>query len=631
MKVATRVLDVDSTLQGEKVGMTIDTTALAHIMSVLTDLYSDQEMAVIREYSTNAYDAHIEAGVSRPIEVTLPSALAPFFKVRDFGYGLDDDDIRDIYSRYGTSTKRQSDDVVGMLGLGCKSALSYTDQFTLRGIKNGVCTQVSVSRDEDGSGSMTILDQYPTEETSGVEIIVPSKRLNTFSTKAEKFFRFWEEGTVLVNSEAPKRVNGLWLADDLLMTDEVDRSMVVMGNVAYPLSDRYDRYHTVAFVPIGAVNFTPSREALQMNQQTKNTLEHIRDRVEKEKEVAIARLINEAPNRTEAIKVALAANKFGYNKPPLYKGQLIPINITKPDADLLPFVVVTGDRYRRAKGWSKEKTIQANTWVNGLWLTGYENDSFTPYKRQKLDQWFTVKGLKKPTYIILTKEVPIPEWVDPTTIHDWEEVQAQKIVRETQKRNDGRPTGSYEGYVAGTRANIIVAADIDTSKPIFYYEKNWGDSGKKIIDANYPDATIVVLGQNRINKFKRDFPTAKHMREHAKELGKKWVESLSKDDLWYIQISESGDRGNLSRFDAAKIDDPELKRIVTLSNTRNEALLSQKALYSGWLITYPEALPSPFSKYPLLTSSSMYDIMKEDFREQCYLYLNAAFAAKQEA
>src|SRR6476469_3924392 len=144
-------MDVTSTLQGVKISMKINEDALTHIMSFLTDLYSDPEMAVIREYSTNAYDAHVEGFVDRPIEVTLPTNLSPFFRVRDYGAGLDEDDIREIYSQYGASTKRESNDVNGMLGLGCKSALTYTDQFTLTGIKNGICTEVAISRDENGS------------------------------------------------------------------------------------------------------------------------------------------------------------------------------------------------------------------------------------------------------------------------------------------------------------------------------------------------------------------------------------------------------------------------------------------------------------------------------------------------
>ena len=46
----------------DRTAMTFDENAIAHLMSVLTDLYSDPTLAVVREYSTNARDAQIAAG-----------------------------------------------------------------------------------------------------------------------------------------------------------------------------------------------------------------------------------------------------------------------------------------------------------------------------------------------------------------------------------------------------------------------------------------------------------------------------------------------------------------------------------------------------------------------------------------
>ncbi len=107
----TNVIDMHRTgdLGGQKVGMKIDENSLAHVMSLLTDLYSDPELAVIREYSTNARDSHIMAGVPHlPIKVTLPNGMSPYFKVQDFGLGMSVSDIEETYSKYGASTKRGS-------------------------------------------------------------------------------------------------------------------------------------------------------------------------------------------------------------------------------------------------------------------------------------------------------------------------------------------------------------------------------------------------------------------------------------------------------------------------------------------------------------------------------------------
>ena len=84
----------------------IKASGLAHIFNVLRNqLYSDKILAVVREYSTNAVDAHIEAGKpDLPIEVTMPNRLNPFLKVRDFGPALTDEEIADIYAFYGEST-----------------------------------------------------------------------------------------------------------------------------------------------------------------------------------------------------------------------------------------------------------------------------------------------------------------------------------------------------------------------------------------------------------------------------------------------------------------------------------------------------------------------------------------------
>ena len=87
----------------KSVSFGIKKDGLAHIFSVLRNqLYSDKILAVIREYSANALDANIEAGnEDRLIQITVPSYHDPVFRVRDFGRGLDEDEIRDIYANYG--------------------------------------------------------------------------------------------------------------------------------------------------------------------------------------------------------------------------------------------------------------------------------------------------------------------------------------------------------------------------------------------------------------------------------------------------------------------------------------------------------------------------------------------------
>ena len=101
-------------------------------------LYSNKIKAIIRELSTNALDSHRAAGtVDTPFEVHLPTILEPYFSVRDYGTGLTDQEIESIYTTYFESTKTNSNEYIGALGLGSKSPFSYTDNFTVTSVKNG--------------------------------------------------------------------------------------------------------------------------------------------------------------------------------------------------------------------------------------------------------------------------------------------------------------------------------------------------------------------------------------------------------------------------------------------------------------------------------------------------------------
>ena len=266
-----------------KVAMTFDEASLVHLMSVMTDLYSDPMMAMLREYSTNALDAHIQAGLNRPIEVYTPSTFSQFLKIKDFGIGLSLEDIYEIYSKYGASTKRESNEVVGMLGLGCKSALTYCNQFTLVSVKDGWKIETIVARDETVAGSIQIVSQTQSDEPNGTEIVIPTKVTDAgeIQKKAESFFQYWPKGSVLVNGNDPKHFEGLELIENMWIVPSSNRNnryssnnsncTIVMGNVPYPATVKHEltyEYELVVFVPIGAVHFTPSRESLQMTKKT---------------------------------------------------------------------------------------------------------------------------------------------------------------------------------------------------------------------------------------------------------------------------------------------------------------------------------------------------------------------------
>ena len=179
----------------------------AHIMVILRDtLYSDKVLAVIREYSTNAWDEHRESGrKDMPIKITLPTPEDPTFSVRDYGRGLSEDDVLKVYSQYGASTKRESDNSVGFLGIGSKSAFAYSDSFTITSFFNGEKSMYVAVLTKDEKGRIDLLQRIPTKEQTGVliQIAVRQEDIWEFKQKAQKFFMYFQPRPD-INTQIPK-------------------------------------------------------------------------------------------------------------------------------------------------------------------------------------------------------------------------------------------------------------------------------------------------------------------------------------------------------------------------------------------------------------------------------------------
>ena len=173
---------------------TVKQENLAHIFSILRNsLYSDKAGAIIREYSTNAMDAHVQAGIqSKPISINCPTRFSPTLIIRDYGFGLSEFDIYNVFSSYGESTKRNTNDQVGMMGLGSKSAFCYTNTFTIVSHYEGVKKSYLAYIDETNIGKVMMVNEEPTSET-GLEIQVPVKTYECYLfenaiTKELRFF-----------------------------------------------------------------------------------------------------------------------------------------------------------------------------------------------------------------------------------------------------------------------------------------------------------------------------------------------------------------------------------------------------------------------------------------------------------
>lgn len=327
--------DVRVTVSGtsaETVRCGLDPEGGAHLMRLLSDLYSDSAAAVLREYSVNALDSHIAAGNTGPVEVTLPSDLNPVLVVADHGTGLSRDDMIRVYSRYGASTKRDSNNQTGAFGLGSKSAFTLGQQFTVTAVKDGERTAAAFGIGPDGAGTVTILDHRECGERNGVTVTIAVNDAAALRRAAGPVFAGWQPGTVLVDGQQPESVlddpvnlgEGLFLADCPEGADAAWGGaglIVIMGGVCYPvtrglrdaLSRRLPsqtphsllhgsfRRRVFAVIPIGDADIAPSREELRDTPRTLGRLERAVAAYMDGIETVARREIDAAPTMTAAV------------------------------------------------------------------------------------------------------------------------------------------------------------------------------------------------------------------------------------------------------------------------------------------------------------------------------------------
>lgn len=153
----------------------IDETGLVNILTILRkNMYANPVRIIVQEYANNARDAHVECGVSnRPIQITCPTEISPYLKIRDFGVGISPEMVDEIFVAYGASTKRHTNELVGGFGLGAKSAFSYCDAFEITTVHNGVKYTYAPHIDASDVGEMPLVFQEQTEEESGTLISIP--------------------------------------------------------------------------------------------------------------------------------------------------------------------------------------------------------------------------------------------------------------------------------------------------------------------------------------------------------------------------------------------------------------------------------------------------------------------------
>ena len=268
---------------------------------LISGIYSDKEFAITRELFANAWDAHVDAGISsRPFEVNAPSDFDPTFAVRDFGPSMSHELVMNLYSQLFMSTKDnpnsdESNKFTGKFGLGSKTPFAYTDAFQLSTYKDGIVNNYDIFMN-DGVPQISLFSTQPTDDEDGVRVAFPVEKADFHS-----FYRAIR--TASEGLDVLPIISGFSIE---LKRDEVVLSgsnfkyfgknvaqssynglRVRQGTVIYPLNSNAianlpnDLFSFFSFnmqidVPIGDLEVNTAREALSYDERTQtNLIKHL--------------------------------------------------------------------------------------------------------------------------------------------------------------------------------------------------------------------------------------------------------------------------------------------------------------------------------------------------------------------
>ncbi len=206
-------------------------------------LYANKIRAIIRELSCNAVDSHTAAGKSDvPFDVHLPNQLDPTFRIRDYGIGLSHEQVLNIYTTYFESTKTESNQFIGALGLGSKSPFSYTDNFTVTAIKDGTRNVYSAFINGEGVPSVALMHSETTDQPNGVEVqfaVTDRWDFDKFYSEARDVYTYFALRPNVSGGDREFQFRDVEYKDRNIIpgVHYIGRgnSRAVMGNIAYPI------------------------------------------------------------------------------------------------------------------------------------------------------------------------------------------------------------------------------------------------------------------------------------------------------------------------------------------------------------------------------------------------------------
>lgn len=271
--------------------------AIFQILS--SKLYSDKFNSIVREISSNMYDSHKAANkLDVPFEINLTYEYIEF---KDFGVGLSEEEIEQIYKVYFNSTKSADNDFIGGFGLGSKTPFAYTNIFNIISKKNGKKLEYICFMDNQFQPNIKKINESEVDmDDTGFTVkfnIANTQDYNEFLSAIQHNFDYYKVKPLFNHKplESSQNYNISKKFTKEFDSFKYELSLVnnynywnqniniIVGNIKYDIDltklegfdDRmFYNYILDIFIPVGSVSLTVNREKLEYD---KNTVEFLKN------------------------------------------------------------------------------------------------------------------------------------------------------------------------------------------------------------------------------------------------------------------------------------------------------------------------------------------------------------------
>jgi len=270
----------------------IDVNNIGFITQLLTsNLYKNPLGSFLRETVANGIDSTKEAGKDLPVLIIIDYNEVKKVKIsiRDYGTGLSPERFDKIYKNIGSSTKRDSNDYIGALGIGRFSCLAVADQVTLVSYYNGTRYEYLMYKD-NGYINIDLVDEIDTAEENGFMVSIEYDDYMFHSNLYNNLVWLQLLNVQIVANVSNPTVQTVVNSINKKLYYEYNNFYTIkhsigytieMGNVIYQYKDIIKESvgnNIVLKCDMGSLQLTPSREALINNEHNKQIIKEAIDK-----------------------------------------------------------------------------------------------------------------------------------------------------------------------------------------------------------------------------------------------------------------------------------------------------------------------------------------------------------------